>query len=87
MIKLSKKCIIITTPNRFFQVKVHLKLPLIHWLLKKIFRKILLFLHMDYFVYKKNFNLLSIIELKRILEISLEKLAIKYILFVLRLCF
>ena len=41
MIKLSKKYIIITTPNRFFPVEVHTKLPLIHWLPKKIFRKIL----------------------------------------------
>ena len=68
MIKLSKKYIIITTPNRFFPVEVHTKLPLIHWLPKKIFRKILLFLHMDYFAKEKNLNLLSIIELKRILD-------------------
>ena len=68
MIKLSKKYIIITTPNRFFPVEVHTKLPLIHWLPKKIFRKILFFLHMDYFAYEKNLNLLSIIELKRILD-------------------
>jgi hypothetical protein len=87
MIKLSKKYIIITTPNRFFPVEVHTKLPLIHWLPKKIFRKILLFLHMDYFAYEKNLNLLSIIELKRILdnfsrEISYKIYTIRFIGFV-----
>jgi hypothetical protein len=87
MIKLSKKYIIITTPNRFFPVEVHTKLPLIHWLPKKIFRKILLFLHMDYFAKEKNLNLLSIIELKRILdnfsrEISYKIYTIRFIGFV-----
>ena len=87
MIKLSKKYIIITTPNRFFPVEVHTKLPLIHWLPKKIFRKILLFLHMDYFAYEKNLKLLSIIELKRILdnfsrEISYKIYTIRFLGFV-----
>jgi hypothetical protein len=87
MIQLSKKYVIITTPNRFFPVEVHTKLPLIHWLPKKLFRKILLFLHMDYFAYEKNLNLLSIIELKRILdnfsrEISYKIYTIRFLGFV-----
>jgi len=87
MIKFAKKYIIITTPNRFFPVEVHTKLPLIHWLPKKLFRKILLFLHMDYFAYEKNLNLLSIIELKRILdnfsrEISYKIYTVRFLGFV-----
>jgi hypothetical protein len=59
MIKLSKKYILLTTPNRFFPIEVHTKLPLIHWLPKNIFRKILLLLGMSYFAYEKNLNLLN----------------------------
>ena len=77
MIQLSKKYVIITTPNRFFPVEVHTKLPLIHWLPKKIFRRILFFLHMDYFAYEKNLNLLNIIELKRILDTFSRKISYK----------
>ena len=49
MISLSKKFVVITTPNRFFPIELHTKIPLIHWFPKKIFRKILLFLNMSYF--------------------------------------
>ena len=87
MIQLSKKYIIITTPNRFFPVEVHTKLPLIHWLPKKMFRKILLSLRMDYFACEKNLNLLDIIELKKILdtfsgEISYKIYNIRFLYFV-----
>ena len=87
MIQLSKKYVIITTPNRFFPVEVHTKLPLIHWLPKKMFRKILLSLRMDYFACEKNLNLLDIIELKKILdtfsgEISYKIYNIRFLYFV-----
>ena len=68
MISLSKKYIVITTPNRFFPIEVHTKLPFIHWLPKKIFRKILLLLGMSYFAEEKNLNLLDRSELKQILN-------------------
>ena len=68
MISLSKKFVVITTPNRFFPIELHTKFPLIHWLPKKIFRKILLFLNMRYFAEEKNLNLLSKKELIQILN-------------------
>jgi hypothetical protein len=77
MINLSKKYIMITTPNRFFPIEVHTKLPLIHWLPKKMFRKILLFLRMDYFAHEKNLNLLDISELKKILDTFSREISYK----------
>lgn len=77
MINLSKKYIMITTPNRFFPIEVHTKLPLIHWLPKKMFRKILLFLRMDYFAREKNLNLLDISELKKILDTFSREISYK----------
>jgi len=77
MIKLSKKYIVITTPNRFFPIEVHTKLPLIHWLPKKIFRKILLLLGMSYFANEKNLNLLDKTDLHKILANFSKKINYK----------
>jgi hypothetical protein len=77
MIKLSRKYIVITTPNRFFPIEVHTKLPLIHWFPKNIFRKILLLLRMSYFAYEKNLNLLDKTDLHNILANFSKKINYK----------
>ena len=77
MIKLSRKYIVITTPNRFFPIEVHTKLPLIHWLPKNIFRKILLLMGMSYFAYEKNLNLLDKADLHNILANFSKKINYK----------
>lgn len=87
MINLSKKYFIITTPNNYYPIEFHTKLPLIHWFPKKIYRKILLFLNMDYFANEKNLNLLSKKELDNILSIFNKKIEyriyeIKFLFFV-----
>ena len=58
IIKLSKKRFIITTPNRYHPKEFHTKLPLIHWLPKKIHRKILLLTGFTYSSKEENLNLL-----------------------------
>ena len=87
MINLSKRYFIITTPNNHYPIEFHTKLPLIHWFPKKIYRKILLFLNMDYFANEKNLNLLSKKELDNILCIFNKKIEyriyeIKFLFFV-----
>lgn len=77
MIKLSKNYVVITTPNRFFPIEVHTKLPFIHWLPKNIFRKILLLLRIRYFAYEKNLNLLNKKELNKILNNFSKKISYK----------
>ena len=59
MLKLSKKIIIITTPNRFHPIDFHTKIPLIHWLPKNIHRKILKILNLSFYSKEENLNLLS----------------------------
>ena len=76
-IKLSKKYVIITTPNLYYPIELHTKLPFIHWLPKKIFRKILLFMGMNYFASEKNLNLLSKRELEKILKKFDKKIEFK----------
>ena len=61
--RITKKDIFITTPYRFFPIEMHTKLPLIHFLPKKIFRKIISFFGDDFFSLEKNLNLLSVREI------------------------
>ena len=68
-IRLSKKKIFISTPNRYFPMDFHTKLPIIHMLPKNIHRKILDLLGDDFFKYEKNLNLLSKNDLIRMCQI------------------
>ena len=68
IIKLSKKYFIILTPNRYHPIEFHSKLPLIHWLPKKIHRYILSLLGMTFLSDEKNLNLLSSNDLDFILK-------------------
>ena len=77
MITLSRKYVVISTPNRFYPLELHTKLPLLHWLPKSLFRKILIFFNMNYFADEKNLNLLSKSDLKKILNIFSKKIDYK----------
>ena len=77
MISLSKKYVVISTPNRFYPIELHTKLPLLHWLPKSFYRKILLFFNMNYFADEKNMNLLCKSDLSKILNIFSHKIDYK----------
>tara|TARA_Y100000591_G_C21805443_1_gene684553 strand:+ start:709 stop:1407 length:699 start_codon:yes stop_codon:yes gene_type:complete len=85
MLRISKESIFIQTPNRFYPIDFHTILPFIHWFPKKIHRKILKYLKLDFYSEEKNLNLLTIKELKKICEIlNISKYKIlKYKLFFL----
>jgi|TARA_B110000503_G_C7154753_1_gene416816 hypothetical protein len=68
MIKLSNNIVVIQTINRFFPIETHTKLPLLHFLPKKIHRKILKFLGHDYYSLEKNLNMLSYNDMSNILK-------------------
>ena len=68
VIKLTKKIFVITTPNKFYPIELHTKIPLIHWFPKSIYRKILKFLGLSFYADEKNLNLLSVNELKKMLD-------------------
>ncbi|MDA8537601.1 hypothetical protein N9K55_02705 [Candidatus Pelagibacter bacterium] len=70
IINLSKKLFIISTPNRFYPIDFHTKLPLIHWLPKSVHRKILNFLGMHFYEKEENLNLLGLNEIKNLLDIK-----------------
>jgi len=56
---LTKKYFIITTPNRYHPFDFHTKLPILHWFPKKIHRKLLKLLRLEFFSKEENLNLLS----------------------------
>ena len=68
IIKLTKKIFVITTPNKFYPLELHTKIPLLHWLPKSIYRKILKFIGLSFYAKEENLNLLSVQELKRMLN-------------------
>ena len=84
-IRLSKKKIFISTPNRYFPIDFHTKLPIIHMLPKNIHRKILDLLGDNFFQHEKNLNLLSkndLIKICQILNVKKYTLVSNKILFV-----
>lgn len=69
MIKLSKKIFILTTPNRYYPLEFHTKIPFIHWLPKKFYRKVLFNLGFKFFSNEENLNLLSNNDFKKIFNL------------------
>jgi hypothetical protein len=84
IIKLSKKYFIIITPNRLHPLEFHTKIPLIHWMPKKIHRKILKFLGFNFLSKEENLNLLS---KKDLIDIMRELKQSKYSFFHIRFLF
>ena len=71
--RISKSYVFITTPNRYYPIDFHTKIPLLHWLPKKIHRKILKIFGLKFYSLEENLNLLSkkeIHEIMRILKIK-----------------
>jgi len=66
MLRISKESIFIQTPNRNYPLEFHTILPFIHWLPKKIHRKILKFLNFNFYSKEENLNLLTVKDLKKI---------------------
>jgi hypothetical protein len=77
IIKLSKKIFILTTPNKLHPVEFHTKIPFIHWLPKKIYRKLLKLISYSFFSKEENLNLLSENDLNKILQKFSKKIIYK----------
>lgn len=58
-VRISAKHSIITTPNRWHPIEFHTRLPFIHWLPKKLHRKFLNTIGLEFFSLEENLNLLD----------------------------
>jgi ubiquinone/menaquinone biosynthesis C-methylase UbiE len=68
-LRVSKKFVFISTPNKYFPIELHTFLPLIHFLPQKYYRFILRKLGLNFFAEEKNLNLLSTNNIKNICKI------------------
>jgi len=59
LVRVSRKWIVITTPNRCHPIEFHTQLPLIHWLPKKIHRFILKIIGQKFLFKEENLNLMN----------------------------
>jgi ubiquinone/menaquinone biosynthesis C-methylase UbiE len=69
-IRVARKSVWITTPNRWHPLEFHTILPLIHWLPKKIHRQLLSKLGREYFSNEKVLNLMSEKELYKAIKLQ-----------------
>ena len=67
---LTKKIFFITTPNRFYPIDFHTKIPIIHLLNKKIHRFLLRLLGFDFLSKEENLDLLYEKDIARLLKKS-----------------
>ena len=65
-VRVARKSVFLTTPNRWFPVEFHTVLPLVHWLPKTTFRAAMRGLGMAFFADEANLNLMTAGELRRI---------------------
>jgi len=66
LIRVSRRCFV-TTPNRWYPVELHTRLPLLHWLPAPLFRALLALLGFDFYAKEENLNLLTAGELRGLL--------------------
>ena len=62
LLRVARKGVFFTTPNRWFPVEFHSVLPLVHWLPPPMFRAALRALGHDALALEENLNLLSVAE-------------------------
>lgn len=58
IIRISRRSVIIT-PNRFFPIELHTRLPFLHWLPQHFFRNILKKIGLEFYSKEENLNLLT----------------------------
>lgn len=67
-VRVARKRVFITTPNRWFPVEFHTVLPLVHWLPKQAFRAIVAGLGNPFLAREENLNLLSRSEVRSLCD-------------------
>ena len=66
--RVARKAVFLTTPNRWFPIEFHTLLPLAHWLPKRGFRWLLKRIGLGFFADEANLNLLSRSEMKSLVS-------------------
>jgi hypothetical protein len=67
LVRVSQR-VYLTTPNRWYPIELHTRLPFVHWLPPKLFRWFLIKLGMPFYSTEENLNLLSGRQLKNLVS-------------------
>ena len=67
-LRVSKRGVYLTTPNRWFPIEVHTKMPLIHWLPKSWGRRVFSGIGYEFFAREENLNLMSARQLHKVMN-------------------
>ena len=67
-VRVARKHIFLTTPNRWYPVELHTLLPLVHYLPKQLHRRILRLFGQEFLSREENLNLMDIASIKRLLH-------------------
>jgi hypothetical protein len=66
LVRVARRVLFITTPNRWFPIEVHTVLPFVHWLPPEAFRAILTWLGHDTLSREEHLNLLGATDIRRL---------------------
>jgi len=67
LLRVAKRGVFLTTPNRWHPVEFHTILPLIHWLPRPVFRRILRGTRYDFYASEENLHLLGKSDLRALI--------------------
>nr|WP_310523401.1 class I SAM-dependent methyltransferase [Polymorphobacter sp.] len=59
VLRVARRGVFLTTPNRWFPIELHTRVPLAHWLPAHIYRPLYRAVGLDFFAEESNLNLLS----------------------------
>jgi methyltransferase family protein len=63
--RVARRAVFVTTPNRWFPIEVHTQFPLLHWLPKPLFRRLLAGTRHAFFAHEAHLNLVGSGELRQ----------------------
>jgi hypothetical protein len=66
LVRVARRAVFLTTPNRWFPIEFHSLLPLVHWLPSDTFRDLLRGTRYDFFSHENNLNLLGKADVRRL---------------------
>lgn len=70
--RVARRSFCITTPNRFFPIEFHTILPLVHWLPKSYFRRLMRASGREFFALEENLNLMSKRDISHAAQLALS---------------
>ena len=65
-LRVARRGVCLTTPNRWFPIELHTQMPLLHWLPARIYRRLYTKLGLGFFAKEENLNLLTLSDIKQL---------------------